>query len=79
MNQLSNDLVVAQVAFADTAIEVSYFTKSSQAPGVQVMEVMTIDITEDLEGLAEDLLDSVRELVDEGLLLRRNPPKMLQR
>lgn len=77
MNQLLNDLIIAGVSFADTAVEITYFQKSSQADGIQLMETMTIDIDENLSALAEEILDNLRDLVDEGLLLRRNPPKKL--
>lgn len=75
MNQLLNDVIIAGLSFSDTAVEVTYFQKSTQTDGVQVMEVMTIDIDEILSPLVEEILESVRELVDAGLLLRRNPPK----
>lgn len=75
MNQMLNDIIIAGLSFSDTAVEITYFQKSTQSDGVQVMEVMTIDIDETLDPLVEEILDAVRELVDAGLLLRRNPPK----
>lgn len=77
MNQLLNDVIIAGVSFADTAIEITYFQKASQAEGIQLMETMTIDIDSSLSPLAEEILDNLRDLVDEGLLKRRNPPQKL--
>ena len=77
MNQLLNDVIIAGVSFADTAIEITYFQKASQAEGIQLMETMTIDIDSSLSPLAEEILDNPRDLVDEGLLKRRNPPQKL--
>lgn len=75
MNQMLNDIIIAGMSFSDTAVEITYFQKATQADGVQVMEVMTIDIDQNLDSLVDEILESVRELVDAGLLLRRNPPK----
>lgn len=75
MNQMLNDVIIAGVSFSDTAVEVTYFQKATQADGVQVMEVMTVDINETLDPLVEEVLELLRELVDAGLVMRRNPPK----
>lgn len=69
---------VQSVAFSDDFVEVSFFEPESNTGPVKEAKTLVIPVAL-LEEQIADLHDSVSQLIDEALILKRNPPDRLVR
>jgi hypothetical protein len=74
------DFFAISVAFQENYIlEIQYVEKQEQTDGVGIVRQMSINTNnEELEGIYEELQDTLRDIVDRGMVILRNPPQVVR-
>lgn len=70
LTELADELLVANVAFAEQFVEIDFFDPRRQGPGVVEFTKLSLDRTQFLDSI-EFIEEHLRDLVDEALRERR--------
>lgn len=70
------DVIVTGVQFGDEGIEISYFEKRDQGSKVGIFKNMVLATT-GIEEQIEEIVQSLEDIVDHGLVTLRNPPQRI--
>lgn len=66
-------LLVQTVAFGDNGIEITYLEVREQSQHVGMIRTMLYEVDEQWRPRVEDLMDSLEEIIEDGLVKIRNP------
>lgn len=76
MTQAANDITILGVNFSDELLEITFSESRHQTDQAALVNQMLLQSRECGDHLAI-ILEELRELVDHGLVLLRNPPQVL--
>lgn len=74
LSSVGRDLIVIGVSFNDGLIEIQYMEKRDQAETAGLLKNLVTRVT-DHEDQVDAILDEVEEIIDNALLIIRNPEK----
>lgn len=66
-------VLINTVAFGDGGLEISYVETREQSPTAGMIRTMFFDVDEIWEPRVADIMDSIEEIIEEGLVRIRNP------
>ena len=73
-----NDVLIHSITFTDEAVTIVFAEKRDTSRYVAMGKQITFDRSR-LDEEVEEVLDSVRDLLDQAQILHRNPPKRIRR
>lgn len=76
MPKVDDELIITSVNFGDEGIEIAYFEKRDQGSKVGIFKTMVL-ATAGNEELIEEAVTALEEIVENGHLTLRNPPKRI--
>jgi hypothetical protein len=75
---VESDLIIQSVIFGENGVEISFAERRDQSLQVALFKNIAIDM-EFVKEEVEDVLDTLRDVVDKAHVILRNPPKKVRR
>lgn len=72
-------VIINTVAFGEGGLEISYIETREQNPKVGMIRTMLYEVDEQWQARIDDILDSIEEVVEDGLVKIRNPQYVTRR
>lgn len=75
IDMLTADRVIEGIEFSGDKVMIRFFEGRNIRPAVQITNAMVLHLNEDTGALVDRVMDLLGDLLDEGYITLRDPPK----